>query len=117
MTEQNTGGKAQKKLYQNYPDSSAATFLSMAASGARLAAVLMAVGAVLMLVLIAAVMLSMRGHSGGLPLLWLLDEMDDELGLLIGLLAGAVVSGFVARLLSSRAGEMASAARSNRETQ
>jgi hypothetical protein len=105
MTEQKKEGR--KGLYRSYPHSAAATRLSMAASVARLAAILMGVGAILMVVILAAAVLFARAQTGGMPLLWLLDEMDDVLAPLAGLVLGTVVAAFGAGLLSSRAAEVA----------
>lgn len=100
--------KKERNWYENYPGCPKATNLSMAGGAARILAILMGVGAALTLVLLLAVGLGlMSGGRGGLPLLWLLDEMDDEVGMLLALMVGAVLCAIASGMLRGRARDMA----------
>jgi len=90
-----------KKSYNLYPNSPTATNLSMVGGGVRLVALMLLAGAVLGT--LALVLISYRPLAGGMSLLWLLDELDDALLLVLALWCGAAVCGYTAGALRSKA--------------
>ncbi|MBQ3076413.1 MAG: hypothetical protein IJC43_01005 [Clostridia bacterium] len=90
-----------KKAYDLYPNSPAATNLSMLGGGARLLALILLAGAVLGT--LALVLISSRPLNGGMSLLWLIDELDDELLFVLALWCGSAICGYISRALRSKA--------------
>ena len=104
--------KQKKSWFEIYPDNRQATNLSIAGGAARLLAILLAIpGALLALGLLAAACHALLRAGPGWAVLYLLDEMDEELAETFFLLAASAVCFYGAHALHSKARLLGEAAR------
>lgn len=96
--------KKAKNLFEIYPNNSQATNLSIAGGAARLLSILLLVAAafLFLMVLLEGFRFASFGMYGN-TLFYLLEEMDDELGMLFFSVAGAMLCGYASHVLRRKA--------------
>ena len=76
--------------------------LSTVAKGTRFLAILMGVLALVGLVVFLIAVWPIISNGPRIPLLYLLDEMDDEIEAILTLIVGSVICGYVSHILRRR---------------
>lgn len=99
--------KEKKEWFEIYPQHPRATDLSIASGAIRLLAMLLGIAAALMIAAVLAEGFHSASHGWHGSMLWyLVDEMDDEMGMVLVLAGASVLCGYGAYALKRKAEAM-----------